>query len=179
MKISLSGASQVLLVIAGILLLSLGLGVGLNQSFVGDPHEQPFSYSEKDGRRQFKPVAGSEGLANSPFQAIGLEELKKAVQKKDVVVIDGRSEKDYENGHIPGAYSLSVADFQKRLPEVASQISKDDRIAVYCGGGECSLSRRLAELLYEKGYSRVRIYYGGYSEWFLGSNPVIKGKERP
>jgi rhodanese-related sulfurtransferase len=179
MKISLAGCSRVILTNACIVLVSFGVGVMLNHSFVAGPQEQSFSYTETDGKPEFKPLTAAEASASTSFSEIRLEELKKALEKGEVILLDGRSEKDYENGHIPSAYSLSVTDFEKRFPQVASRFSKEDRLVVYCGAGGCGLSRRLATLLHQRGYSRVRIYYGGYNDWFLASNPVVKGKETP
>jgi rhodanese-related sulfurtransferase len=177
MKFNLAGCSRVLLINCAVVLLSLWIGVALNRSFVFGPQEQLFSYTESEGKREFKPLTASEAKASARFEEIQLEELKTVVAKQEAVLLDGRSEKDYENGHIAGAYSLSAANFDKRFPGVSSRFSKDDRLVVYCGAGDCSLSRLLAERLSEKGYSRIRIYFGGYTQWFLGNNPVVKGKE--
>jgi rhodanese-related sulfurtransferase len=179
MKISLAGCSRVILTNACIVLVSLWVGVTLNRSFVAGPQEQFFSYTETNGMPDFKPLTAAETSESASFPEIRLEELKQAVEKREVILLDGRSEKDYANGHIPSAHSLSVVDFETRFPQLASRFSREDRLVVYCGAGDCGLSRRLAALLRQKGYSRVRIYYGGYNEWFLASNPVVKGKETP
>lgn len=178
-KITLPGCTRVLLVNAGIVLFSLWLGATLNRSFVAGPQQQLFSYDEAGGKREFRPLTGSEAGSAEFFEEVQIEELKKMVEKKEAILLDGRSAKDYENGHIPGAYSLSVAEFDVRFPVVSAHFSKGDRLVVYCGSGDCSLSRRLAEQLREKGYSNVRIYYGGYNQWFLGGYPVARGKEKP
>ena len=179
MKISMASCGRVILTNACIVLVSLGVGVTLNRSFVAKPQEQSFSYTETDGKPEFKLLTAAESSASTSFSEIRLEELKKALEKGEVILLDGRSEKDYENGHIPSAYSLSVTDFETRFPQVAPRFSQQHRLVVYCGAGDCGLSRRLAALLQQRGYTRVRIYYGGYNEWFLGSNPVVKGKEMP
>jgi rhodanese-related sulfurtransferase len=178
MKISLASCIRVILTNACIVLASLWVGVALNRSFVEGVQEQFFSYTETEGRPEFKALTAAEASTSfSEISEIRLEELKKALEKREVILLDGRSEKEYETGHIPSAYSLSVTDFETRFPQVASRFSQEQRLVVYCGAGGCGLSRRLAALLQQRGYSRVRIYYGGYNEWFLASNPVVKGKE--
>jgi rhodanese-related sulfurtransferase len=155
-------------------LVSSIIGIALNRSFVRGPQELNFEYSDSDKtlRQIPKPLA----MRYPAFETIGILEVKKTVGTNSIVLVDGRSRQDYENGHLPGAYHLSVPDFEKEYPWFSQRFPKNTRIIIYCRGGDCSLSRRMAELLYDKGYTRLQIFSGGYNEWFINGNPIEKGR---
>ena len=177
-RIAHIGAIKVVCVDLTIILLSSLIGVSLNKSFVRGRQQTTFAFERSNGKPVFRPITASDHKSYPVFGGIELAELKKVMQSREMVLLDGRSQPDYESGHLPGAYHLAVADFEKALPLFSSPFAKDTRFVIYCRGGDCSLSRRLAELLYDKGYVQVRIYWGGYNDWFLGGNPVEKGKGR-
>lgn len=53
-------------------------------------------------------------------------------------------------------------------------IKKDEEVIVYCGGDECTASRRAAEWLAKQGFSRVLYYEGGLKDWKKNSLPLVK-----
>ena len=175
-KLSWAGCGRTLLVNAGIVVLSACVGVSLNRGFVAGPQQSTFSYSSDGGKLEFKPVKASEAQATEAPAEVRLQDVKEIVASKSMVPLDGRSEADYENGHLPGAYSLSVTDFDKRFTEFSARYPKEGAFLIYCGSGQCGLSRQLASLLKKKGYHHLKLYSAGYNDWFLSGNPVEKGK---
>ena len=128
-----------------------------------------------DGHSVFVPIDDSPAETPVSPERVELGELKTLVSGGGVVLVDGRAVKDFEAGHIPGAYNLPALEMETFFPQFAAQINHDQLLAVYCGGHDCSLAQILAGSLAKKGFKRLKIYYGGYSEWFLGGNPVEKG----
>ena len=122
-------------------------------------------------------MSAAEAKETHSFQTIDSSELKRLRESGEVVLVDGRSQMEYENGHIPGAHYLGVADFEKVFPSFTARFSLKAKLVIYCGGGDCSLSRKVAELLHSKGYHELKIYSAGYNDWFLSGNPVEKGKD--
>jgi rhodanese-related sulfurtransferase len=175
-KLSWVGCGRMLLVNAGIVLLAACLGISLNRAFVAGPQGSVYSYSNNGGELEFKPVKAVEGKVTDRPPEVRLSDVREIIASKSMVPLDGRSEADYENGHLPGAFSLSVANFDKRFPDFSALYAKDGAYLVYCGSGQCSLSRQLASLLQEKGYRQLKLYSAGYNDWFLSGNPVEKGK---
>ena len=171
-KINFPGCGRILLVNAGIVTLSASIGISLNRAFVAGPQESVFSYSNEGGKLEFKPVPASQV---EPAE-VQLSDVRQIVASKSMVLVDGRSQSEYENGHLPGAFSLSVADFDKRFPEFAAQYPKEGAYLIYCGSGQCGLSRQLAGLLRKNGYNHTKLYSAGYNDWFLAGNPIEKGK---
>ena len=168
------GFGRALLVNAGILLLSAWIGVSLNRAFVAGPQEDTFTYSKDQGT--FEPVKASEGQTTEVLEQARLQDVREIIASRSMVPVDGRSEAEFENGHLPGAYSLSVANFDKRFPQFSAEHPKEGAYLIYCGSGQCGLSRQLAGLLQMKGYHQLKVYSAGYSDWFLAGNPVEKGK---
>jgi rhodanese-related sulfurtransferase len=173
-KASWCGFGRVLLVNASIVLLSALIGVSLNRAFVAGPQQSTFTYSKDSGK--FQRVEAREGKTTEVLEEVRLQDVKQIVASKSMVLVDGRSEADYENGHLPGAYSLSVANFDKRVSQFSAEHPKEGAYVIYCGSGQCGLSRQLASLLKKKGYHQLKLYSAGYNDWFLSGNPVEKGK---
>jgi rhodanese-related sulfurtransferase len=166
------GFGRILSINAGIILLSALVGVSLNRAFVTGPQQTTFIYS-KDGGKFQRVGAGQTAEA---LEEVRLQDIREIVASKSMVPVDGRSEADYESGHLPGAYSLSVANFDKRFSQFSAAHPKEGAYVIYCGSGQCGLSRQLASLLQNKGYHKLKLYSAGYSDWFLSGNPIEKGK---
>ena len=173
-KASWVGIGRVLLVNAGIILLSAWIGVSLNRAFVAGPQQTTYSYSNETGK--FQPVKASQVQSTEVLEEVQLQGVREIISSKSMVPVDGRSEADYENGHLPGAFSLSAANFDKRFPQFSAQHPKEGAYLIYCGSGQCGLSRQLASLLQKKGYHQLKLYSAGYNDWFLAGNPIEKGK---
>jgi rhodanese-related sulfurtransferase len=175
-KLSWVGVGRILLVNGVILALSTWIGVSLNRAFIAGPQQSIYSYSNEGGKLEVRPVKENEAQPGEPPAEVRLPEVREIIASKSMVPVDGRSQTDFENGHLPGAFSLSVADFDKRFPEFAARYPKDGAYLIYCGSGQCGLSRQLAALLQKKGYHQIKLYAAGYNDWFLSGNPVEKGK---
>jgi phage shock protein E len=93
-------------------------------------------------------------------ESINSEELKELIDKKDTgyVLIDVRSESEYNSGYIPTAINIPYTQIQKHSEE----IPKDKLIIVYCKvGGRAETARKK---LIELGYENV-INFGGINSW--------------
>jgi rhodanese-related sulfurtransferase len=80
-------------------------------------------------------------------------------QKKGVMLIDTRTAKEYNAGHIPGAVHIPLADIGAK----AKRIRKDKEIVVYCASGNRSIwaIKRLMGM----GYTNLWNLKGGYNAW--------------
>ncbi|NUN12815.1 MAG: rhodanese-like domain-containing protein [Myxococcales bacterium] len=95
-----------------------------------------------------------------------------------VTMIDARDPGTYENGHIQGAINLDGEELTQDPNfggEVLNGIPKDQVLLVYCSGGDCDLSIRVARILLARGFSHVYVYEGGYSEWHQEGAPTSRG----
>jgi len=86
--------------------------------------------------------------------------LKQLTEKpnKEIWIIDVRSEKLYQKGHIPTARSYPSNEIENRL----SELPKDKYLIIYCEtGGRVQVVMNKLE---KHGYSRY-MNWGGYTRW--------------
>ncbi len=78
----------------------------------------------------------------------------------EVVILDTRSEEEYQVSHINGARFVDYDDFE--VGQV-KDVSKDQEVIVYCSVGY--RSERVGEKLQKAGYTNVKNLYGGIFGW--------------
>ena len=78
--------------------------------------------------------------------------------------IDARPRAKYEAGHIEGAVLLNEQDdFNQLLQEswATLQNNADKHVVIYCASEICGSSRKVAELLENRGFPDVHVLHGG------------------
>jgi rhodanese-related sulfurtransferase len=93
----------------------------------------------------------------------------------DVVFLDAREPEEYGAGHITGALMMPFDYFDDYWPTVEESLTKNTNIVTYCSGAECELSLFLARHLRTLGYTKVEIFFGGWTIWQEGGQPVEAG----
>jgi rhodanese-related sulfurtransferase len=80
-------------------------------------------------------------------------------QKKGMVLLDVRTDKEYEQGHIPGAVHVPLSDIGNKV----KKLKKDKELVVYCRNGNQSIwaIKRLMGM----GYKNLYNLRGGYNAW--------------
>ena len=76
------------------------------------------------------------------------------------IILDVRTQEEYDGGHIPGAIQISHEEIEARAEEVLTD--KDQVILVYCRSGR--RSKIAAEALTELGYTNIK-EFGGIIDW--------------
>jgi rhodanese-related sulfurtransferase len=94
--------------------------------------------------------------------------------KQGVKFIDARMPDDYQAGHIKGAYNIPF-DGDEKYREILNNFSKDEILVVYCSGTDCDLSIYLGREIFEKGFKRVYVFFGGWNEWLEKNYPIDRG----
>lgn len=95
---------------------------------------------------------------------------------KGIKFIDARMPEEFEEGHIRGAINIPF-DGDESYREVLKTISKDETLVTYCSGTDCELSILLGDELFEKGYHKVYIFFGGWNDWVERGYPISKGTQ--
>jgi len=103
---------------------------------------------------------------------IGDVTTAKALYDSGAVFVDARSEEDYGHGHIKGAISLPVWQFEARVDEFKHEFPTHLAIVTYCSGRECEDSHELAQCLMDEGYFDVRVFIDGYPGWEEEGYPI-------
>jgi rhodanese-related sulfurtransferase len=96
---------------------------------------------------------------------ITTEELQRRIDGDDsFVLVDALAPMVYAHSHLPGAINLPPSDINpdrlaRRIPDLTTEI------VVYCSSPNCDDSVATAGRLEALGYTNVRHYAGGKSEW--------------
>ncbi len=80
---------------------------------------------------------------------------------KDLIILDVREPKDFNNGYLLNAINIPIENIDKRMDELRNYKSKD--IIVYCNTGR--KSSEVAEKLVEHGFTDVTNIVDGVSEY--------------
>ena len=110
--------------------------------------------------------------AGQPEEIDSVARAKDLFDKKDVLFVDARSQNHYENGHIPGAVSLPVGQFEERIESFLNRYPSEQPIVTYCSGRTCEDSHDLAQFLSDVGFTNVRIFIDGFPGWEAQGYPI-------
>ena len=92
---------------------------------------------------------------------ITAEEAKQIMDsEEDYIILDVRTQEEYNEGHIPGAIVIPHEEIADKAEEVLTD--KDQLILVYCRSGR--RSKIAAEALAELGYTNIK-EFGGIIDW--------------
>lgn len=92
---------------------------------------------------------------------ITAEEAKQIMDSEEgYIILDVRTQEEYDEGHIPGATQISHEEIAEKAEEVLTD--KDQLILVYCRSGR--RSKLAAEALVELGYTNIK-EFGGIIDW--------------
>lgn len=105
-----------------------------------------------------------------------MAELLPGAADKPAAVLDARPKELYLAGHIPGARSCPAGEVDEALAGLAAVLDPAERVAVYCDGAACEDSLELAKELQARGFARVELYPGGWSEWTAAGGAVEEGE---
>ena len=98
---------------------------------------------------------------NAGYMCITPQEAKKIMDTQEgYVILDTRTEEEYETGHIPGAIVISHEKIKEKAESVLTD--KDQLILVYCRSGR--RSKLAAQDLADLGYTNVK-EFGGIIDW--------------
>jgi rhodanese-related sulfurtransferase len=94
------------------------------------------------------------------YTNVSPEEAKEMIDSdQNVVVLDVRTQAEYESGHILGAVLFPLQELEETTPD----FDKDEDIIVYCAAGV--RSEDASEILSERGFNQVYNLLGGLSAW--------------
>ena len=95
------------------------------------------------------------------YEMITAQQAKKIMDTQEgYVILDTRTEEEYETGHIPGAIIISHEEIKEKAEQVLTD--KGQLILVYCRSGR--RSKLAAQDLVDLGYTNVK-EFGGIIDW--------------
>ena len=80
--------------------------------------------------------------------------------QEDYVILDVRTQEEFDTGHIPGAVLIPNTEIADRVEQELPD--KDQLLLVYCRSG--NRSKQASQILVELGYTNIR-EFGGINDW--------------
>lgn len=109
-------------------------------------------------------------------EKIDMDILKYYLEKKGTILLDARPRSDFNFGHIPGAASFSIREFETLFRERGEFLKLGSTILVYCSGPDCGDAEALAVALMEKGLREIFVFPGGMEEWEMAGNEIERAE---
>ena len=79
--------------------------------------------------------------------------------------VDARSDREYAEGHVPGALRLTEDEWSTLVPAVLQAWPNDMPAVVYCSSRQCENSTAVARRLREFNLAPVYVLKGGWEAW--------------
>ena len=108
----------------------------------------------------FGCVGCSDGGSASYDQISGAEAKALMDSESEYIIIDARTQEEYDQGHIPGA--IMIPEYEIAVRAENELPDKDQLILVYCRSGR--RSKIAAEELVKLGYTNIK-EFGGIIDW--------------
>ena len=102
-----------------------------------------------------------ENKQGATYVSITAKEAKEIMDSQQgYIILDTRTEQEYDEGHIPGAIVISHDEILEKAEDILTE--KDQLILVYCRSGR--RSKLAAADLVKLGYTNVK-EFGGIIDW--------------
>lgn len=137
--------------------LSVALAVAMPERALAQPGKdeakgkQPMTFDE------YKSIVSSVKMSD---HKISFSELQKVIDKPDLVILDLRSEREYEEGHLKKAIDFGCDMSEEKLSKVIP--NKDATVVVYCTNNffpsrRLSLNNSCLPQLISLGYKNAKV----------------------
>ncbi|MHC1782594.1 MAG: ArsR/SmtB family transcription factor [Anaerolineaceae bacterium] len=106
---------------------------------------------------------------HNDFEKVTIEQIREALKRDEIMLIDARPEIEYLAGHLPGAVSYPIDLLSRRIDE----LPPEKTMVAYCRGPYCADADEALILLSAYGY-QVKRMEEGVTEWQQAGYPVEK-----
>jgi rhodanese-related sulfurtransferase len=108
---------------------------------------------------------------------VSTEEVRRILADGGAIVVDTRKPSEFAAGHLPGARNVMSKEDVPAAENVAAVEQAIGRnrgqpLVLYCNGPFCKGTRRLAEQLFDAGFTNVRRYQLGMPVWRALGGPT-------
>lgn len=96
----------------------------------------------------------------------------KALFDSEALFVDVRKDSDWDAGRIPGAVHLDNKKGVFTEASLSAEISKDEKVVIYCNGEKCPRSAKGCKQAVSWGFTNVFYYRDGMPAWKSAGYPV-------
>lgn len=113
----------------------------------------------------------------SKIKIINYDEVTYKINQENAIVLDIRTSKEYNDGHISNSLNISKEEIKNNnLNKIDKYKKLDYPIILVCSNGETVKILNLAKLLNKKGFNKVSILKSGISGWCKENLPLVMKK---
>lgn len=106
-------------------------------------------------------LSGCASSGGAEYRQVDMNEAVEMMEnEKDYIILDVRTEQEFEEQHIPNA--INVPNETIGTKEISELPDKEQLLMVYCRSG--NRSKQASEKLVEIGYSNI-VEFGGMKDW--------------
>ncbi|MDQ7072577.1 MAG: rhodanese-like domain-containing protein [Gammaproteobacteria bacterium] len=116
----------------------------------------------------FLLIVGCSGSESTSLAEISPQQASKIVASDNAVIIDVRTQEEWDAGHIPGAVHIPLSDVKSRLDDFKTYEGKT--LVMQCRSGK--RSAKAANILLDAGFNNVSNLKGGIMAWKKEKLPV-------
>jgi hydroxyacylglutathione hydrolase len=99
---------------------------------------------------------------------ISPQQASKIVASDNAIIIDVRTQEEWDAGHIPGAIHIPLSEVKGRLDDF--KIYEDKTLVMQCHSGK--RSAKAANILLDAGFNNVSNLKGGIMAWKAEKLPI-------
>ena len=136
------------------------------KSYFKVPNSGSFRFSVGQG----KGVINAIDLVAKAYREVSASEAAEFIANLDPLILDVRTSREYQSGHLANSTLIPVQEFQKRVGELVEH--KNNPVFVYCRSG--NRSTVAAKVLVDNGFTNVVNLRRGIADWRKSGHPVIK-----
>ena len=104
------------------------------------------------------------------YSAVSAEEARKVIQTFSPLILDVRTPREFQGGHLENVRLIPVQQLQARADELDPY--KDEPILIYCATG--NRSTVASKILIDRGFTRIFNLRYGIVDWVRKQHPVVK-----
>ena len=112
---------------------------------------------------EVSPVA--EAAATEGFPVVDLATMKAIVEQGTHLILDARPQSEYDQGHLPGAFSLPEETFETSMMNLVGLFGPGDPLVIYCSSATCDDALLVARRLREAGFQDLSLFLEGWEGW--------------
>ncbi|HRP02700.1 MAG TPA: rhodanese-like domain-containing protein [Candidatus Kapabacteria bacterium] len=105
-------------------------------------------------------------------KTVSYQQMLKIIKDNSFIIIDARNPDNFARDKIGDAINIFPYGEEGEMMNQIMNLPSDKKIVVYCDGGACDASHKLAEIIVSFGYDKVFIYTGGWEEWIIKQKKV-------
>jgi rhodanese-related sulfurtransferase len=116
-------------------------------------------------------AAGESPLTINGATTVNATEAK-ALFDSQALFVDVRKDSDWDAGRIPGAVHLDNKKGIFTEAALSNEISKDEKLVIYCNGASCPRSSKGSASAVSWGFKNVYYFRDGFPSWKAAGYPV-------